>query len=142
MGNAFKQENLCRQKQGLISSEAAPIEQKPSPNMHVQPGCTSSINTSRAAYNYMFPFFLLLTVIEKMRVNKLVFCGLACQHWLGQRLGTKSAGLYRQGKQEVNGLLKVLLMVLIDGFHCKVGFESYVQSYKPLRYQRRSYISG
>lgn len=90
--------------------------------MEVQPHCSSSINTRSAAYNYLFPFFLLLTVIEKMRVNKLVFCGLACQHWVGERLETKSTGLYSQGKLEVIILLKLLLMVLIDGFHSKVGF--------------------
>lgn len=90
--------------------------------MEVLLRCALSINTRSAAYNYVFPFFLLLTVIEKTRVNKLVFCGLACQRWVWERLGTKSTGLYSQGKQEVIILLKLLLMVLIDGFHCKVGF--------------------
>lgn len=69
-----------------------------------------------AAYNYMFPFFLLLTVIEKMTVNKLAFCGLACQQWLGEHLGRKSTGLYSQGKQEDFIWLKLLLMVLTDQY--------------------------
>lgn len=67
----------------------------------------------------MLPLLLLLTVIEDMGVNKIVFCGLACQHWVGERLGTKTR-LYSQVKQEVFILLKLLLMVLIDGFYTKL----------------------